>query len=259
MIKIENIVTNTLAIAFVITLFIFAFIWIVFEFQGSANSLKDTWSIVASLISGLTTLVASYIAYYIYSQWKLQAEYNHKLQDLKEIIDVIYELKEEIENLRAQKSIISLMFNIRKISSIREYESQKDQIEILVAELRTLNMLFHKKTILGKLNAKIFLLYENDKNYENFNNDLKKLFTFLNTFSADYSKISDTFSIRSLITSTHQEWYDHSIKVSNLIFQVRKILVEDNIVINEVDPINSFYSLVENLLSNIKLMSQDIR
>jgi len=78
---IKNIVANTIAGTILALLFLFAFTWIIFDFQSSANSLKDTWSIVSSLFGGLTTLAASYVALLIYSGWK-NIEKFKAIQDL---------------------------------------------------------------------------------------------------------------------------------------------------------------------------------
>ena len=70
--SIKNKILNCFAIAFVSTLFIFAFTWIIFDFQNSANALKDTWSIVSSLFGGIATLIAAYIASLYFNDWKEQ-------------------------------------------------------------------------------------------------------------------------------------------------------------------------------------------
>lgn len=55
-----------------ICFFCFASSWILFEFKGSSNSLKDTWSIVSSLFSGGAALIAAYIASLLFNDWKEQ-------------------------------------------------------------------------------------------------------------------------------------------------------------------------------------------
>lgn len=79
--RIKNIVANTIAGTILALLFLLTFTWIIFDFQDSASSLKDTWSIVSSLFSGLTTLVASYVALLIYGGWK-NVEKFKAIQDL---------------------------------------------------------------------------------------------------------------------------------------------------------------------------------
>lgn len=70
--RIKNSISNVLSISFVALLFLFAFTWIIFDFNGSSSSLKDTWSIVSSFFGGLTTLVAAYIASLLYNDWRDQ-------------------------------------------------------------------------------------------------------------------------------------------------------------------------------------------
>lgn len=70
--NIQKRISNIIAIAFISTLFIFAFTWIIFDFQNSANALKNTWSIVSSLFGGITTLIAAYIASLYFNDWKEQ-------------------------------------------------------------------------------------------------------------------------------------------------------------------------------------------
>lgn len=68
--KIKDKILNCFAIAFISLLFLFAFTWIIFYFQSSANSLKDTWTIVSSLFGGIATLTAAYIASLLFSDWR---------------------------------------------------------------------------------------------------------------------------------------------------------------------------------------------
>nr|WP_257219152.1 MULTISPECIES: hypothetical protein [unclassified Acinetobacter] len=72
MINIRNFVAKTLAITFIILLFLFAFTWIIFDFQNSSDSIKDTWIIVSSLFSGIATLAAAYIATQLFNDWREQ-------------------------------------------------------------------------------------------------------------------------------------------------------------------------------------------
>lgn len=72
LINIRNFVAKTLAITFIILLFLFAFTWIIFDFQNSSDSIKDTWIIVSSLFSGIATLAAAYIATQLFNDWREQ-------------------------------------------------------------------------------------------------------------------------------------------------------------------------------------------
>lgn len=256
MTNINNIVLNTLAMTFVATLFLFAFTWIIFDFQGSAISLKDTWTIVASLLSALTTLMASYIAYLIYSQWRLQAEYGSKIQDLKEVVNNLYEIKNEILNLRSQRVVLDLLLLIRNIEH-DEYENREDEIKNLTSSLRALEKLFNTKLILEKLNANILILYSKDEGYEGFNKNLKELLGIVNSFLVDYSNLTNNIFHKNLIKDDLQAWYDYSIKVSNLLFQARKLLSDTKIIINDADPMILFDNFVIALLADVQVMTQN--
>ncbi|HEC0627574.1 hypothetical protein PX012_16770 [Acinetobacter baumannii] len=76
--KTKDLIGNVVAVSFVSLLFIFALTWIIFDFNGSSSSLKDTWSIVGSVFGGITTLAAAYIALVIYENWKV--EYNKNIE-----------------------------------------------------------------------------------------------------------------------------------------------------------------------------------
>lgn len=87
--EIKGIVANTIAIAFIGLLFLFVLTWIIFDFQDSSTSLKDTWTIVSSLFGGITTLIAAYIAALLYSDWKDPHNSTIETQHKKEILSVI--------------------------------------------------------------------------------------------------------------------------------------------------------------------------
>lgn len=86
---IKNIVSNTLAICFLLLLFLLTFTWIIFDFNGSSESLKESWSVVSSLFGGITTLAAAYIAYGLYDDWRTPHNFNIETEHKKEILKVI--------------------------------------------------------------------------------------------------------------------------------------------------------------------------
>jgi len=89
---IKDSIAKTLAITFIITLFLFAFTWIIFNFQNSSDALKDTWGIVSSLFGGISTLIAAYIAYTLYVDWRTPHDLNIETEYKKEILRVIRKL-----------------------------------------------------------------------------------------------------------------------------------------------------------------------
>jgi hypothetical protein len=106
--SIKNKILNCFAIAFVSTLFIFAFTWIIFDFQNSDNTLKDTWGIVCSLFGGISTLIAAYTAILLFTDWR--DNYNANIK--KTLIE---------ETLNSCNSHESYIFNsIEKIASANE-------------------------------------------------------------------------------------------------------------------------------------------
>jgi hypothetical protein len=86
---IKNIVSNTLTGCFLLLLFFLEFTWIIFDFNGSSESLKDSWSIVSSIFSGITTLAAAYIAYGLYDDWRTPHNVSIETEHKKEILKVI--------------------------------------------------------------------------------------------------------------------------------------------------------------------------
>ena len=73
--SIKTSVAKTIAATFVILFFLLAFTWIIFDFQGSSSSLKDSWGVASSLFGGIATLVAAYIASLLFNDWKDQEKY----------------------------------------------------------------------------------------------------------------------------------------------------------------------------------------
>lgn len=80
--KINSIVETTLAICFCILIFIIAFVWIAFHFNDSTSAFKDSLSIGASFFGGIATLAATFIATYLYVDWKEPHKYNLKKQHI---------------------------------------------------------------------------------------------------------------------------------------------------------------------------------
>lgn len=76
--NLKDIFHRIVAITFLVLLFIIAFTWIIFDFQSSSSSLKDSLGITSSLFGGITTIVAAYVAIVIYDGWKI--EYNKNIE-----------------------------------------------------------------------------------------------------------------------------------------------------------------------------------
>lgn len=100
--EIERIVANTIAITCIALLFLFAFTWIVFDFQGSSNSLRDTWGIVSSLFGGIATLVAAYIASLLFNDWRETQTAQNRAEHAKAVKKSLITLKSNMEFYRSQ-------------------------------------------------------------------------------------------------------------------------------------------------------------
>ncbi|MGQ1242854.1 hypothetical protein ACT4VI_05255 [Acinetobacter baumannii] len=152
--KKNNLVENIAAISFVSLLFVFALTWIIFDFNGSSSSLKDSLSIVGSVFGGITTLAAAYVAYYLYDDWKnphnLSIETEHKKEILKVIRKII-----PIEN-----KYYSLISNHFIYSDNPEWTMP---IELNQNELSEFNNNINE--LLGLLDELYFIT--NDKNIDN--------------------------------------------------------------------------------------------
>lgn len=87
--KLKNIIENILAISFVTLLFIFALTWIIFNFNDSTSALKDSWTTIGSFFGGVATLVAAYIAYNLYDDWRQPHNLSIETEHKKAILAVI--------------------------------------------------------------------------------------------------------------------------------------------------------------------------
>lgn len=155
--KKNNFVGNIAAISFVSLLFFFSFTWIIFDFNDSSSSLKDTWSIVGSVFGGITTLAAAYTAYYLYDDWikphNLSIETEHK-KDILKIIRKIMPLEQKYYGL---------------ISNHILYPDQPDRtipIELNQSELT--DFINNINELFGLLNELYFIT--KDENITNFTN-----------------------------------------------------------------------------------------
>jgi hypothetical protein len=112
----ENSLKNIISLLFMALLFIFAFTWIVFDFQESASSIKDSWAIVASVFGGFSTLTAAYVAYSLYDDWKKPHNLNIENEHKQEILKII-------------RKITPLEYKYdRLVSNYYHYHNQPDRI-----------------------------------------------------------------------------------------------------------------------------------
>lgn len=210
--NIKNAVHNTLAITFIMLLFIFAFTWIVFEFQGSTESLKDTWAIFSSLFGGITTLVAAYVALLIYSGWK-RIEYFKAIQSLyNEGVISLLICSKQLNRIKRQLSIIEMQKDKAKINNLDLTEKEKqcltrDLIEttkdvminvqdsafdvcvkIAMDYTKPLNSDPDLMFIFNKLNSIKNLVHKITNNKDINDNNIKEIAQFIDSFNIEMDK-----------------------------------------------------------------------
>lgn len=115
---IKSKVSKSIAICFIGLLFTFAFTWIIFDFQKSSNSLKDTWTIITSLFSGITTLLAAYIATLLFNDWKEQHNKQILAFEAKKLHLDLSEFMKVIAEFETTK--LNIDFNYVNLSNIHK-------------------------------------------------------------------------------------------------------------------------------------------
>ncbi|OEY95963.1 hypothetical protein BJD20_12700 [Acinetobacter proteolyticus] len=152
--KLSNIIENIFAITFVSLLFIFALTWIIFNFNDSTSALKDTWTTIGSFFGGVATLVAAYIAYSLYDDWRKPHNLSIETEHKKEILKVI-------------RKIIPLEDRYyRLLCNYLLYENQPERTMPIELNQNDLTDLINNiNELLGLLDELHFIT--NDKNIEN--------------------------------------------------------------------------------------------
>lgn len=108
---VKSTVANTIVVTFIALLFLFAFTWIIFDFNSLPESLKETWAIVSSLFGGLATLSAAYIGSKLYNDWRAQEKFNRTVRLHDEAVEVILKSTKELNNIKSQINLTSIKFN----------------------------------------------------------------------------------------------------------------------------------------------------
>lgn len=98
-------IKKLLATVFVALIFLLALTWIIFDFQKSSSSLKDSWVIVGSLFGGFATLTAAYVATKLVMNWKEQTKYNEQLALMASIVRETTSLQIELDEIRHNQSL----------------------------------------------------------------------------------------------------------------------------------------------------------
>lgn len=124
--SIKTSVTKTIAATFIILFFILAFTWIVFDFQESSSSLKDSWGVASSLFSGIATLAAAYIASLLFNDWRDQ----HKAAYISSVGDNIDNMVSEIFKKIIELDLIILKSEMIKGNKHMAFVVEKERDEI---------------------------------------------------------------------------------------------------------------------------------
>ncbi|PZT84925.1 MAG: hypothetical protein DI627_14445 [Acinetobacter sp.] len=153
--EIQNKIINVIAITVAVGFFCFASSWILFEFKGSSNSLKDTWSIVSSFFSGGAALIAAYIASLLFNDWreikKNEIQVNYVLVIKKQVQDILNRInsnrtqfyKWKIKIRRKEFSVVEL----RQLSNeIWEFEYEiVVYLNQIILDMNELHYVIHKE------------------------------------------------------------------------------------------------------------------
>lgn len=145
----EKLISNVIAILFMTSIFLIAFTWIIFDFNKSQTSLKDSLTVASAFFGGITTLAAAYIASKLVFHWRDQEIFNHKrqlfqegIQTLREIAILLNDLKRTYNPLNSKNfsnrlKLIDKSFNISqdllisyKVDYLNVVESDKKLLQI---------------------------------------------------------------------------------------------------------------------------------
>lgn len=266
-VEIKNKILNIFAALFIVTLFFFAFTWIVFDFQesytspkqGLSTSLKDTWSIVSSLFGGIATLAAAYIATKLVANWKDQTKYNEQLALMSSIIRETTTLQLELNKIRHHQPLGIYLCNLTQYLLNRNLN--KNLLKQYIFELEKQFPSPNFQHILDTRKRLLDLLL-NLKLYANNDIALSNIINSLNIIEGSviiYSiQLKLVYCDTSIIDKGHckksiDDWME---KVFNLSYHA-SILLKDNHVNTEYDYSNLE---VKNLLldADIALLHLDI-
>ncbi|WP_336930326.1 hypothetical protein [Acinetobacter tandoii] len=182
--SIKNKVSNTFAICFLLLLFLLTFTWIIFDFNGSTESLKDSWSIVSSLFGGITTLAAAYVATLLYTDWKDPHNSNIEAQHKKQILDIVRSLEQSEEKYHW---LIKAYLDGDKIaqSSIDLYLPESE-LQIFIQNVNNLLSLLDELYLMTKDNS----IKNIKEHYFNYSKHYTAIFSGLRDFPINKQKSS---------------------------------------------------------------------
>lgn len=145
-------ILNLIVILFIGFVFLIALIWIIFDFQKSTNSLKESLSIAGSFFGGLATLMTAYIAVMIFNAWRTPQTAQNKSEQAKEVLLSFIKLKSMMD-LFCNKAIMYANYADPKDKSVCKIlqSDLKKQHYILIMEFEV-NLNLYKITYSTVLN-----------------------------------------------------------------------------------------------------------
>lgn len=219
--NIKKKIQNTLAIAFIAALFVFAFTWIIFDFQESSNSLKDTWTIVSSLFSGISTLAAAYIASLLFNDWRDAQRFSVA----KDVLVSLIKLKAHIDKNHNKASYYSNSYNLSKqlsppedtfiLNRINEAKNCQNEKEEYKLRLNILLIDFYEKSDIFKATLNITLFDDETRgsNLSSYAYFVSSMYT--NAYEGNLANIE----ISNLTTDKYKE--DFEIEYKNIIEKLK--------------------------------------
>lgn len=259
--KIKFSAVNILAATFILIFLAFSFFSILFFYWGDVSSIVSSLTIVGSFFGGISTLIAAYIAFLLYAEWRTETDYNHQLQLFSKLIDVTFNLLEEIKNLRCQKEILELLVRTYMVKNNNNI-SEVDKITQINEEISSRNIIDLAKTY--HLTHEITKLVKNidlfDKKAETLtlSSAFIKLRNNVETFQLIYSQLtSNIYEYNG--NKNDLEWIQKAFYCNNLfyamrdIFNIEGIVDIENILSNELD--DSFDAFIESIFDLKQLIN----
>ncbi|WP_151833670.1 hypothetical protein [Acinetobacter ursingii] len=248
--KIKNLINNILAISFVALLFLFAFTWIVFDFNNSSSSLKDTWSIVSSLFGGFAALVAAFVAVYLFNDWREQKDYEIKKEYIEKFAIYVFDVYQSISSLSNQIQYIH--DNYRKNTTYTVMRLDKIDFTKIVEKDK---MAHYHSNFLGEIIPESRF----KSNYENFQEFLTHL-CFINEKVCEiyFKKIINEVDYSPFISLHFEKYQMNQSQLSSYNKLIEIISKSSTININNKVNTFTYSELLKNLSNSFDILNAEI-
>lgn len=248
----KNICT-TLLITIALSIITIVISGIVLGCNGDEEPIYKAISLYGNYFGGISTIIAALVATWLYADWRIQVDYSNKLKLLEELISHTFELKDQINNLRAQRSLLDILMQLLKIiknndQSIEEKSKQAD--ETIKHNIFDLNQLFKIMNEIEKSNAKIQLLY-NGENCQHLSDSIKLLNKEVTHFQVNYSLIFKPDSLKKILNYSETDFHNFSCHISSLYFICIELITEDPTILSKPDPIDNLQRAITDTLATI--------